>query len=144
MRNFTKCMSKFHMYSNFAIGNALYSRKNYTAGKKFTQLTNFKSVLKNTAKYWIILKFTEKYCCWQEVKSYNKSWDWEQGHSWMILKNTKKYWKILKYTEIYWKILQNTESYWNILKNTAADRRWRVTIRDEIGSRGIPMGDFKS
>ena len=45
----TKCMSKFHISTQFFQGNTLFSGKNYTTGNNFTQLpvgmvaTNFKS-----------------------------------------------------------------------------------------------------
>ena len=45
----TKCMSKFHISTQFFQGNALFSGKNYTTGNNFTRppvamvATNFKS-----------------------------------------------------------------------------------------------------
>ena len=44
----TKCMSKFHISTQFFQGNALFSGKNYTTGNNFTRLpvatvaTNFR------------------------------------------------------------------------------------------------------
>ena len=82
-----------------------------------------KAFLKNIEKYWNITVtiraeiekkgIPEKY--WKILKnySYNKSWDWEQGPSWKIQKNTKKNYIYIKSWDWEqgpsWKILKNTK-----------------------------------
>ena len=59
----TKCMNKFHIHMQILQGNALFSGKIYTTGKKFTRppvatvATNFKSALRVFLRqfFWICI-----------------------------------------------------------------------------------------